>query len=265
MDATEDDLAGKVAVVTGAGGGLGGAIVTALYEAGATPVLLDVDSEKLDEAASHFETLSKGRPITIACDVTDVGAIESAASQVQAQFGQCDILVNNAAILRRAELEEHPVDLWDRILAVNLRGYFLCTQAFGWPMCKGPGGSIVNIASLAADSPSFSNGAYCASKAGVLALTRSTALEWGPYRVRANAVSPAYMRTPMVEDMSPEVVASRSHIVPLGRIGDTSEIARVVTFLAGPDASYLTGINVPVDGALSSARAGGWSGPPHES
>jgi NAD(P)-dependent dehydrogenase (short-subunit alcohol dehydrogenase family) len=251
-----------IAVVTGAAGGLGGAIVAALVEHDATPVLLDVEPEALDAAAKHAERTFGVRPATIVCDVADPSSIEAAAAQVQREHGGCDTLVNNAAILVRAPLDEHPVELWDRIMTVNLRGYFLCTQAFGRLMLTSHGGTIVNIASLAAEAPSFANGAYCASKAGVLALTRQTALEWGPHRVRANAVSPSYMRTPMTTYMAGDEATSRTSNNPLGRVGDTSEIASVVAFLAGPDSSYLNGINVPVDGGLSQARAGGWAGPP---
>ena len=251
----------RVAVVTGAAGGLGSAIVAALLADASTPVLLDVDRDGLAAAAEEIERESGRRPSTIVCDVTEPASVEAAAAQVQREHGRCDILVNNAAILVRSPLEEHAVDLWDRILKVNLRGYFVSTQTFGRLMLAGDGGAIVNIASLAAEAPSYSNGAYCASKAGVLALTRSTALEWGPRGVRANAVSPAYMRTPMTTYMAGDEAHARTSNNPLGRVGDTSEIARVVVFLASAESSYLNGINVPVDGGLSQARAGGWSGP----
>jgi NAD(P)-dependent dehydrogenase (short-subunit alcohol dehydrogenase family) len=254
-------LDGSVAVVTGAAGGLGGAIVDALLRAGATPVLLDVAGDALEDAARAIEREQGQRPGTIPCDVTDPAAIEDAAAWVERRHGRCDVLVNNAAILERSPLEEHPVDLWDRVLAVNVRGYFLCTQAFGRLMIAAGSGSIVNVASLAGESPSFGNGAYCASKAGVLALTRQTAVEWGPRGIRANAVSPSFMRTPMMAGASPEFEQQRTHNVPLGRIAETSEVAGAVVFLAGPGASYLNGVNVPVDGALAQARAAGWDGP----
>jgi NAD(P)-dependent dehydrogenase (short-subunit alcohol dehydrogenase family) len=166
------------------------------------------------------------------------------------------VLVNNAGILERAPLEEHPIDVWDRVISVNLRGYFVCTQAFGRLMLAGDGGSIVNVSSLAGESPSHANGAYCASKAGVLALTRSTAVEWGPRGVRANAVSPGYMPTAMTGHIDADEAATRLRSVPLGRAAETAEIASVIAFLAGPDASYLSGVNVRVDGGLTHARAG---------
>jgi NAD(P)-dependent dehydrogenase (short-subunit alcohol dehydrogenase family) len=256
-----DTLEGRVAVVTGAAGGLGGAIVAGLLDAGATPVLLDVASGGLDEAARKIERAYGQRPGTVVCDVTDPTEVEQAAKWVERKHGRCDVLVNNAAVLERAPLDEHPVDLWDRVLTVNLRGYFLCTQAFGRLMLAAESGSIVNVASLAGESPSFGNGAYCASKAGVLALTRQTAVEWGPRGIRANAVSPSFMRTPMMAGSGEEHERQRTHNVPLGRIGETHEAAAAVVFLAGPEASYLNGINMPVDGALLQARAAGWDGP----
>jgi len=261
MSTNGASLHGSVALVTGAAGGLGSAIVTALLDAGATPVLLDVSAEGLDQAARRIERAYGQRPGTVVCDVTDPSSIEEAAAWLEGRYGRCDVLVNNAAVLERAPLEEHPVDLWDRVIAVNVRGYFLCTQAFGRLMLAAGSGSIVNVASLAGESPSFGNGAYCASKAGVLALTRQTAVEWGPRGVRANAVSPSFMRTPMMAESTDEFERQRTHNVPLGRIADTSEPAAAVVFLASPGASYLNGVNVPVDGALAQARAAGWDGP----
>jgi NAD(P)-dependent dehydrogenase (short-subunit alcohol dehydrogenase family) len=251
------ELSGTVAVVTGAAGGLGGAIVDALLAAGSTPVLLDSDADAL-------ERVTRGRGLLgLTCDISDRDAIDAAAAELEREHGRCDILVNNAAVLLRAPLEDHPVGLWDRVIDVNLRGYFLATQSFGRLMrASSGGGAIVNIASAAAEAPSIANGAYCASKAGVLALTRQIAVEWGPYGIRANAVSPIFMDTPMTADIAgdPERLRQRTHNIPLGRIGDTTEVARVVRFLAGPGSSYLNGINVPVDGALAQARAGGWQG-----
>ena len=251
----------RVAVVTGAAGGLGSAIVDALVSAGAMPVLLDVSANGLDDAAARVERACGTRPATIVCDVGDPSAIIDAAADLERRHGRCDVLVNNAAVLERSPLEDHPVDLWDRVISVNLRGYFVCTQAFGRVMIGSGGGTIVNVASLAGESPSIGNGAYCASKAGVLALTRSTAVEWGPRGVRANAVSPSFLRTPMMTEYGEEHERQRTHNVPLGRIATTAEVAAVVVYLAGPSSSYLNGINVPVDGALSQARAAGWEGP----
>ncbi|HET7028727.1 MAG TPA: SDR family NAD(P)-dependent oxidoreductase [Candidatus Limnocylindrales bacterium] len=250
------ELAGTVAVVTGAAGGLGVAIVEAFTAAGSTAVLLDANTEAVRAAAERHGALG------IACDVTDAEALEGAAQVTLAEHGRCDILVNNAAILERAPLEEHPVELWDRVIDVNLTGYFRAAQAFGRLMREAGSGAIVNVASAAAEAPSVANGAYCASKAGVLALTRQIAVEWGPYGIRANAVSPIYMETPMTADIGgdPRRLHERTHNVPLGRIGQTREVAAVVVFLAGPGASYLNGINIPVDGALAQARAGGWQG-----
>jgi len=245
-------LQGSVAVVTGAAGGLGTAIVDELLAEGATPVLLDV------------RPVARDGLLSLECDVTDGDSLAAAAAETARVHGRCDVLVNNAAILERAPLEEHPVDLWDRVIDVNLTGYFLATQAFGRLMREGGGGSIVNVSSAAGEAPSLENGAYCASKAGVLALTRQIAVEWGPYGIRANAVSPIFMDTPMTADIAgdAERLRQRTHNIPLGRVGDTAEVARVVAFLAGPGSSYLNGINVPVDGALAQARAGGWQGRP---
>jgi NAD(P)-dependent dehydrogenase (short-subunit alcohol dehydrogenase family) len=233
-------LDGKVAVVTGAAGGLGQAIVLELLTCGAVPVLLDLP-DRLGAAVASITARTGTRPATLPCDVADAAQVEAAAAGLA-----CDVLVNNAAILRQAPLREHPLDVWDSVLAVNLRGYFVCTQAFGRGMLSRGGGSIVNVASLAAGRASDANGAYCASKAGILALTRQTALEWGPRGIRANAVSPTFMRTPMTDGA--DDAERRAGLVALGRVGETSEIASVVSFLAGAESSYLNGVDLPVDG-----------------
>jgi len=242
--------AGVVAVVTGAASGLGFAVARELAESGARTVLLDRDREAVLRAA---ESLC-GESLGIACDVADEQAVAAAALEVDSTCGRCGILVNNAAIYRRAPLAGHPVELWDAIVSVNLRGYFLCTRAFGEAMLSAGAGVIVNISSIAAHAPTPDAVAYCASKAGVLALTRQTAVEWGPSGIRANAVSPAFMNTSMsvaryAED--PVLARSRARRVPVGRVAEVEEVARVVSFLAGPDAAYVNGAELIVDGGLT--------------
>lgn len=224
-----------VAVVTGAARGIGAAIADRLEGDGLEVVRLDLD------AADGV----------IACDVADHEAVHRVADEI----GPVDVLVNNAGIWKFGPIEDaKPID-FDRVLAVNLGGTFRCTQAFGRSMLARGSGCIVNIVSIAAHSPNPMVGAYSPSKAGVLAFTRQTAVEWGPRGIRANAVGPGLVPTPgtgaVYDDAAVRTV--RSGAVPLGRLGEPADIANVVGFLASPAASYVNGQVIYVDGGLTEA------------
>jgi len=234
-----------VAVVTGAAGGLGGAIVAALLEAGHRVVLLDLKPPVLPAAGSECG-------LALACDITDESSVQAAARQTLKAFGRCDVLVNNAAVLPQSKpAEDLAVDEWDRTFAVNVRGAFLCCKHFGRPMLDQGAGSIVNLASIGASVPNAA-GAYGPSKAAVLGLTRQLAVEWGPRGVRCNAVSPGLVRTPMSEHFyrDERIHAARKSLVPLRRIGEPAEIADVVAFLASPASRYMNGEELVVDGGF---------------
>jgi NAD(P)-dependent dehydrogenase (short-subunit alcohol dehydrogenase family) len=250
------ELAGAVAVVTGAAGGLGAAVVEELASRGARVVLLDVSADALAPVCERLARAGLADTLALACDVADADAVDRAASDVEARYGGASILVNNAAIFERAPLEAHALELWDRVFAINLRGAFLCTRAFGRSMLERCSGSIVNVASIAARGPTPGAASYCASKAALLALTRQTALEWGPSGIRANSVSPGFMSTPMSSAFGDDaLVRARAARVPVRRIGATAEVARVVAFVAGGGASYVNGVDVTVDGGLTQTLA----------
>jgi NAD(P)-dependent dehydrogenase (short-subunit alcohol dehydrogenase family) len=245
-------LDGSVAVVTGAAGGLGSAVAATLAERGASLVLLDVSLDALAPVVDRLERAGAAAPLALACDVSDVELVDDAAREVDHRHGRCDILVNNAAVYRRAPLDAHPLELWDLTMAVNLRGYFLCMRAFGRSMLARGAGSIVNVSSIAARGPTPNAVSYCASKAAILALTRQAALEWGPRGIRANSISPGFMSTPMSSAFgSADLVHARETRVPVQRIATTDEVARVVAFLAGDAASYVNGADLTVDGGLT--------------
>jgi NAD(P)-dependent dehydrogenase (short-subunit alcohol dehydrogenase family) len=249
---TGSSLDGAVAVVTGAGGGLGTSVAEALAAAGATLALLDVSLEALGPVCDAVEQRSGRRPLAFACDVSDDAQVDATQHEIEERVGPCAVLVNNAAIYKRAPLEDHSLELWDETLAVNLRGYFLCTRAFGRSMIAQRSGSIVNVSSIAAQGPTPNAVSYCVSKAAIISLTRQTALEWGIYGIRANAISPGFMITPMSSAFgSDELYLAREQRVPIRRIGSTDEVARVVRFLVGPGASYISGVNITVDGGLT--------------
>jgi NAD(P)-dependent dehydrogenase (short-subunit alcohol dehydrogenase family) len=245
-------VTGAVAVVTGAGGGLGSSVAEELARAGAQLVLLDISTDALEPICDALEASTGRRPVAIACDVSDAERVDAVQREVEESVGPCSVLVNNAAVYRRASLEEHPLELWDQTLRVNLRGYFLCTRAFGRSMIAQRSGSIVNVSSIAAQGPTPGAVSYCVSKAAIISLTKQTALEWGGYGIRANAVSPGFMSTPMSSAFgSDDLYKAREQRVPVGRVGTTAEVARVVGFLAGPEASFISGVNVTVDGGLT--------------
>lgn len=240
------DLASKVAVVTGAGQGLGATTAELFAELGAHVVALDVDGPAARKTADAIGGLG------VEADVTSLEAVRAAAGTVRAEYGRCDVLVNNAGIVMFERLEDVEPEAWDRMVAVNLRGPFLCTQAFGALMRERGSGSIVNIASVAGSSPQAFSGPYSATKAGVEILARQVAVEWGRLGIRANSVSPGIMMTPMAEGFlaDPEVRAARERFVAQRRIGDPAEVASVIAFLASDAASYVTGQNIVVDGGL---------------
>ncbi|MDB5827616.1 MAG: NAD(P)-dependent dehydrogenase, short-chain alcohol dehydrogenase family [Variovorax sp.] len=234
-------LEGRVAVITGAGGGLGGAMIERLAAMGAKVVAVDIAAPERQLAA-----------LSLACDITDEAAIEHMAAAVKARFGRCDILVNNAGIMAAVTpLEELPVAVWDKVMNVNLRGSFLCAKHLARMMLAQGSGAIVNLASIGARVPN-DIGPYGPSKAGVLGLTHQMAVEWGPRGIRANSVSPGMIRTPMSEHFyqNEKLHQGRIKVVPTGRIGRPDDIADAVAFLVSDAASYMNGQDIIIDGGF---------------
>lgn len=246
-------LQGKVAVVTGATGGIGRALVSAFAGEGARVVLVDREAARAAEAAAEL-----GGALAIGCDIADPAAVAEAARQVEAELGGADILINNAAILRPGALESLPVADWEAMLRVNLTGYLIAAQEFGRVMRARGAGALVHIASIAGTQPQPASGAYSPSKAAVLMLSRQLAQEWGPKGVRSNCVSPGLVTTPMSAAFyaDPAVKARREAMVPLGRIATPDDMAEAALFLASPRASYVTGQEILVDGGLSQGLMG---------
>ncbi len=237
-------LAGKRVAVTGAAGGLGQAIARGAVEVGASVVLMDRDGTGCETLATELG----GDALAIECDISSPESVAAAAEKA----GACDVLVNNAGLLRPGPVDSITLEEWNAVLSVNLSGYMLCAQAFGKAMRAQGSGAIVHIASIAATNPQPRSGAYSAAKAGVFLLSQQLAVEWGPDGVRSNTVSPGLVRTPMSESFyqAPGVAERRAEMVPIRRVAGPPDIADVVLFLASDRARYVNGIDVLVDGGL---------------
>ncbi|MFO1210671.1 MAG: SDR family oxidoreductase [Amaricoccus sp.] len=251
-------IAGDVAVVTGAAGGIGKGVAHALADAGATVWILDRDQAACDAAAAEVGNGARG----LAFDAGDRATIAAAAARV----GRCDILVNNAGILRGGPLAETSAEDWDLVLRINLTGYLACAQAFGAGMRERGRGALVHVASIAAGEPQGFSGAYSASKAAVAMLSRQLAFEWGPEGVRSNSVSPGMIRTLLSESFYqvPGILEARSAVVPARRVGAPDDIANVAAFLASPRAAYVSGQDIVVDGGFSQTLMAHVPRPGHE-
>lgn len=250
-------LRGCVCVVTGAGGGIGRAVALAFAEAGATLALADMNPDSCAETAAEAEKRGV-RALALRCDIADEASVAAAAAATRDALGGPDILVNNAGILRPGPLESvSPAD-WNAMLAVNLNGYLAAAQAFGKGMIARGEGALVHVASIAGTQPQPASGAYSASKAAILMLSRQLAYEWGPKGVRSNTVSPGLVRTPLSEPFyrDEEVRTHREAMVPLGRIATPQDMADVALFLASPRSSYVSGQDIVVDGGLSQTLMG---------
>jgi NAD(P)-dependent dehydrogenase (short-subunit alcohol dehydrogenase family) len=250
-------LAGRVCVVTGAAGGIGTEVARQLLSVGARVAMLDRDAALLQQAVDALQAPA-AQVQGIACDVTDQASLVSAAERVQATWGPCDVLVNNAGALYADAVMDIELSKWNQLLAVNLSGYLLCAQLFGRQMRSKGRGVMVHIASISASIPQPYSGAYSVSKAGVKMLSQLLAVELGEHHIRSNVVSPAMIRTPMSEGiyLNPTVLRQRENMVPAGRISTPKDIAESVLFLASDRASYISGQEVLVDGGLTQAWLG---------
>ena len=216
--------------------------------------LLDRDEKGAIEVAAAI-TESGAEAIAIGCDITDKASVDRAAEAVERALGRCDVLVNNAAAIYADALMNIDLAKWNQLMAVNLGGFLLCSQAFGRQMIAGDGGSMVHVASISGRVPQPYSGPYSVSKAGVKMLSQLLAVELGEHGIRSNVVSPAMVRTPMSEVIYQdlEVLKKREQIVPARRISGPRDIAEVVVYLASPRSGYVSGQDVLVDGGLSTA------------
>jgi 3-oxoacyl-[acyl-carrier protein] reductase len=240
---------GKVAVVTGAARGIGQAIAKRLAQEGADVAICDLQAEWLAETAGIVQGFGR-KALALAVDVGNSEAVNACIAEVVKVFGKVDIMVNNAGITKDTLLIRMSDEDWDSVLRVNLRGTFLFSRAVAKHMMKQRSGAIVNIASISGIIGTAGQANYAASKAGVIALTKSTANELAARGVRANAIAPGFISSKMTDALSEEVRNQYLSRIPLGRFGTVDDIANAVVFLASEQSSYLTGQTLNVNGGM---------------
>ena len=250
------NLEGKVAIVTGAGRGIGQQIAKKLAEQGAKVAVVDLKAEWCEETVGLVKAAGS-EAIGLGCNVAESADVDATVKAVIAKFGTVDIMVNNAGITKDGLLMRMSDDDWDAVLNVNLKGTFLFTRAVARPMMKNraadgtqAGGSIINIASVVGIMGNAGQANYTASKGGVIALTKTTAKELGSRNVRCNAVAPGFIQSKMTDVLPEDVKKAYMDTIPLKRFGTAEDIAKCVAFLAGPDAAYITGQIVSVNGGM---------------
>jgi 3-oxoacyl-[acyl-carrier protein] reductase len=242
-------LAGKVAIVTGGGRGIGLAIARALADDGASVVVSGRDAARLDAAVKELEALG-GAALAVAADAAKREDVDRLVEATRERFGRIDVAVNNAGITRDQLLVRMKDDDWDQVLDTNLRGVFLMTRAASKVMMRQRSGRIINVASTAGAIGNAGQVNYSAAKAGVIGLTKAAARELAHWNILVNAVAPGLIETDMAAAIPAEAREAMLQQVPLKRIGQGREVAEVVRFLAGDGATYITGQTIHVNGGL---------------
>ena len=234
------DLNNKVALVTGSARGLGQAIAVKLAEAGADIALCDLKADWLEETAEKVKALGR-RVECYSVNVAEGDSVTEGVKAIEKDFGQIDVLVNNAGITKDGLLMRMSEEDWDAVLNVNLKGTFLCTKAVTRGMMKKRTGSVVNIASVIGLMGNAGQANYAASKGGVISFSKTVAKELASRNIRCNAVAPGFIRTAMTDALELEVQDKMKELIPLSRFGEPEDIANVVLFLASDASAYVTG------------------------
>lgn len=242
-------LEGKVALVTGAAQGIGKAVALLLARNGADIVVSDINLEKAGETAREIEATGR-RAMPIKVDVANSGDVERMVQTIMEQFGQIDILINNAGIARDKLILRMTEEDWDAVLDINLKGTFNCTKAVVKHMSKQRSGKIVNIASVVGEMGNAGQANYSASKAGVIGFTKTIAREFAQRGINVNAIAPGYIQTPMTEALPEKAKDELKRMIPMERLGQPEDVAGAVLFLVSEAASYITGHVLNVNGGI---------------
>jgi NAD(P)-dependent dehydrogenase (short-subunit alcohol dehydrogenase family) len=247
-------LDGKVAVVTGGAGGIGRATARMLASAGARVAIVDIDEATAAEAAEEIAA-NAGQALALSADISDEASIDALVATIVAQEGGLDILVNNAGVAIRRPATELALADWEKVVAINMTGAFLCARAAARCMIdKGAGGAIVNVASIMGLSGGglYPNISYQTTKGAVINMTRALAVEWAPHNIRVNAVAPTYVRTALIAPIlkDPALMAKIEAMTPLRKLAEPEDVAAAICFLASSAAAMITGHTLPVDGGF---------------
>jgi 3-oxoacyl-[acyl-carrier protein] reductase len=243
-------LSGKVALITGGGGGIGRECALLFAREGADVAISDVKLEPAEAVAREVRALGR-RAAAVQTDVSDEGSVAQLFEAAIHELGAVDVLVNAAGIFQSKPIDDMTAAEWDRVMDVNLKGVFLCSQAALRHMKARRSGAIVSIASLAGQVGGIHAGAnYATSKAGVISLTKSLAKNAGPFGIRINCVNPGIIETAMTSPWPPDVLAGMVKTTPLGRLGRADEVATAIVFLASDGASFIHGAHVDINGGI---------------
>ena len=251
-------LKGKVALVTGSGSGIGKAMVTAFAKEQAAVVIADINESNANEVAQSLSRQYGVRAIAVKVDVTDATDVENMINKTIKELGALDILINNAGIGQEfVPTIDQSIEKWDKIISTHLRGTYLCSRQAGRWMISQKSGTILNIASIVGCGGFPMRTAYGPAKAAIINMTEVLAVEWAPYNIRVNCIAPGYILTPLIENKMKNGILNTEGIIkrtPLGRLGSPEEIAQAALFLVSENASYITGVTLPVDGGWLANR-----------
>lgn len=242
----------KVAIITGAAGGMGKADALLFAKEGAKVVITDIQDEKIQAVAKEI-TDHGGGAVALTQDVTSEEDWARVTETALTQFGKIDILVNNAGISSATPFLETDLELWNKVMSINVTSVFLGQKYVIPHMIQGGGGSIINISSIAGLTGGSGTGPYTASKGAVRLLTKATAVDYAKHNIRANSIHPGYIETPMTKDLMADENMRNWFLsqTPIPRLGQAEDIANGVLFLASDESSYITGIELPIDGGYS--------------
>ncbi len=242
-------LKDKVALITGGARGIGRAIALTFAREGADIVVADVNLEVAGKTTLEIEAIGR-KSLALDMDVTDYAKVEEGVNKILDKFGKVDILVNNAGITKDNLLLRMSQAEWDAVINVNLKGTFNCIKAVSRPMVKQRSGRIISIASIIGLMGNWGQANYAASKAGVIALTKTVAKELASRNINANAVAPGFIQTDMTAKLPDDVKAKMMEAIPMAKLGNPEDVANVCLFLASQESSYITGQTITVDGGM---------------
>lgn len=243
-------LENKTSMITGGARGIGKEIAVLFAQEGSNLAICDVNEEALAETKKEIEDSTGRKVMTGKVDVTNVAEVSEFVKKTLDNFGSLDILVNNAGITKDNLVMRMSDDEWDAVLGVNLKGAFNCIKAVTRPMMKARGGKIVNMASIIGIMGNAGQANYSASKGGLIALTKTVAKELGSRNINVNAIAPGFIKTDMTDKLGDEARDKLLGYIPLGRMGDTQDVAKLALFLVSDCSSYITGQVIKVDGGM---------------